>query len=101
MNNLDKKWSFNKLSCNPNITFDIIKKYNNFDWNISNYCRNINFSLEDLDNIEIYNDNNRKQMIKNICLNNYDKDRIEYCKKYNINYDNNLNNIDMFNICFI
>ena len=40
-------------------------------------------------------------MIKNICLNNYDKDRIEYCKKYNINYDNNLNNIDMFNICFI
>lgn len=102
LKNLDKKWSFNKLICNPNITFDIIKKYNNFDWNISNYCRNINFSLEDLYNIEIYNDyHNRKQMIKNICLNNYDKDRKEYCEKYNIKYNDNLNKIDMFNICFI
>lgn len=101
LNNLDKKWSFNKLSCNPNITFEIIKKYNNFDWNICNYCRNINFSLNDLDNIEISNNfYDRKEMIKNICLNNYDKDREEYCKKYNIIYDNNLKNINMFDISY-
>jgi hypothetical protein len=102
LNNLDKKWSFKKLSYNPNITLDIIKKYNNFDWDICNYCRNINFNLKDLENIELPNDYfNRRQIIKHICLNNYDKDREEYCINNNIYFDNDLNNINMFDLCFI
>ena len=39
-------------------------------------------------------------MIKNICLNNYDKDREEYCKKYNILLNNNLKNINLYDICY-
>lgn len=102
INNLDKNWSFNKLSSNPSITMDIIKKYNIFNWNIINYYRNPNFNLFDLENIQLFNNlDNKKQIIKNICLNSFDKDREDYCKINKINIPFNLKNINMFDICYI
>jgi hypothetical protein len=102
LNHLEKGWSFPKLSCNSNITFDIIKKYNHLNWCINNYCRNPNFNLDDLENISFSEDSyNKKNMIKNICLHNYDKNREEYCKKNNIQNDDSLKNINMFDICYL
>ena len=32
INNPDKPWCYSGLSSNPNITFDIVRKYPDYDW---------------------------------------------------------------------
>jgi hypothetical protein len=45
------QWNWNYISCNPNITMDIIEKYPNKPWNWNNISFNHNITI---DNIEKY-----------------------------------------------
>ncbi len=82
LNNLNKKWCFNRLSSNLNINIDIILQYKQFNWNMYWYTFNPKFKLNDIDKIPITD-----TIIKNILINNYDEDRLLYCKNNNINIE--------------
>ena len=95
LNNLDKKWCFNRLSSNPNINIDIINNYNQFNWSIYWYSFNPNLRLDDIDKIKFKNSTKDLSIIiNNLFLNNYDIEREQFLKKYNIinnkilSYDN-------------
>ncbi len=92
LNNINKKWCFNRLSSNPNITIDIILQHKNFKWSMYWYSFNPNIRLNDIDKMIITNDTlDINLIIKNLCLNNYDIDRIEYVK-------NDIQQTDILNI---
>ena len=94
LENLDKDWNFDYLIINKNITLEIIKKYNQFNWNKKLYTENPNFRLSDLDEFTEYDN----FMIKNICTNNFDMDRKNFCEKHNININNFYTNILFINM---
>ena len=85
LNNLDKGWCFRRLSSNPNINIDIINNYNQFNWSIYWYSFNPNLRLDNIDKIKINHDTpDLSIIINNLFLNNYDLEREDFFKKYNI-----------------
>jgi len=99
LNNLDKKWCFHRLSSNPNINIDIINNYNQFNWSIYWYSFNPNLRLDDIDKLQINNDTKDLSIIiNNLFLNNYDIERNDFFKRYNIINDKILT-YDNFELC--